>query len=67
MKSSYVNLLLTSGIHPAFIFIYGLSAISSPGQWRAKLLVEEPFERTNAARAVCSEEMWQLIRSVFQV
>ena len=67
MKSSYVNLLLTSGIHPAFIFIYGLSAIASPGQWRAKLLVEEPFERTNAARAVCSEEMWQLIRSVFQV
>lgn len=38
----------------------------SPGQWRAKLLVEEPFERTNAARAVCSEPMWQLIRRAFQ-
>ena len=37
----------------------------SPGQWSARLLVEEPFERTNAARAVCSDEKWDLICRVF--
>jgi len=36
-----------------------------PGQWSARILVEEPFERTNAARAVCSDEKWDLITSVF--
>jgi len=36
-----------------------------PGQWTARLLVEEPFERTNAARAVCSDEKWRLIEAVF--
>jgi len=33
----------------------------SPGQWRAHLLVEEPFDRTNAARAVCNQEKWNLV------
>jgi len=36
-----------------------------PGQWTARLLIEEPFERTNAARAVCSDDKWRLIQSVF--
>lgn len=36
-----------------------------PGQWSAKLLIEEPFDRTNAARAVCSEEKWYDICETF--
>ena len=39
----------------------------APGQWSAMVLVEEPFDRTNAARAVCSAVKWKLIQSVFQV
>jgi len=38
----------------------------APGQWSAMVLVEEPFDRTNAARAVCSAVKWKLIQSVFQ-
>lgn len=36
------------------------------GQWKANLLVEEPFDRTNAARAVCNDVQWQLVKSVFK-
>eukprot|EP00088_Acartia_fossae_P032083 TRINITY_DN32899_c0_g1_i1.p1 TRINITY_DN32899_c0_g1~~TRINITY_DN32899_c0_g1_i1.p1 ORF type:complete len:516 (-),score=114.26 TRINITY_DN32899_c0_g1_i1:429-1976(-) len=38
----------------------------SPGQWRAHLLLEEPFDRTNAARAVCNESQFERIRSVLR-
>lgn len=38
----------------------------SPGQWRARLLMEEPFDRTNAARAVCSDQKWDLVRQTFE-
>ena len=38
---------------------------TGPGQWTACLFVEEPFDRTNAARAVCSNEKWRLITAVF--
>jgi len=34
----------------------------SPGQWSARLLMEEPFDRTNAARAVCNDQKWRLVR-----
>jgi hypothetical protein len=33
----------------------------SPGQWSARILLEEPFDRTNAARAVCNDQKWGLI------
>merc|ERR1711974_540939 len=29
-----------------------------PGQWNAHLLIEDPFERTNVARAVCCGQKW---------
>lgn len=38
----------------------------SPGQWSARLLLEEPFDRTNAARAVCNDQRWRLVRDTFQ-
>jgi len=31
------------------------------GQWSARILLEEPFDRTNAARAVCSDQKWAII------
>lgn len=37
----------------------------SPGQWNARILIEEPFDRTNAARAVCSDQKWGLIVEAF--
>jgi len=37
-----------------------------PRQWTAKLLLEEPFDRTNVARAVCREERWNLVVDAFQ-
>lgn len=37
----------------------------SPGQWNARILLEEPFDRTNAARAVCSDQKWGLILEAF--
>ena len=39
----------------------------SPGQWSAKLLMEEPFDRTNAARAVCNDQKWRLVRATLDV
>ena len=39
----------------------------SPGQWSARLLLEEPFDRTNAARAVCNDQRWRLVKDTFQV
>ena len=39
----------------------------SPGQWSARLLMEEPFDRTNAARAVCSDEKWRLVKATLEV
>jgi len=33
----------------------------NPGQWSARILLEEPFDRTNAARAVCSDQKWEVI------
>jgi len=38
----------------------------SPGQWSARLLLEEPFDRTNAARAVCNDQRWRLVKDTFQ-
>lgn len=38
----------------------------APGQWSARLLMEEPFDRTNAARAVCSDQKWDLVQEVFK-
>ena len=29
--------------------------------------MEEPFDRTNAARAVCSDQKWDMMREVFEV
>nr|ALS04397.1 poly(A) RNA polymerase gld-2-like protein A [Acartia pacifica] len=40
---------------------YARRAKKSPGQWRARLCLEEPFDRTNAARAVCSDEQFRRI------
>jgi len=39
---------------------------SGPGQWSARLLIEEPFDRTNAARAVCNDEKWAMVQHVFK-
>jgi len=39
----------------------------APGQWSARLLMEEPFDRTNAARAVCNDQKWDMVREVFEV
>ena len=39
----------------------------APGQWKAHLLMEEPFDRTNAARAVCNAERWRRVRATFEV
>ena len=39
----------------------------SPGQWRAHMLLEEPFDRTNAARAVCNEAQFDKIKTCIQV
>jgi len=39
---------------------------NGPGQWTANILIEEPFDRTNAARAVCSADKWKLVKSVFK-
>ena len=36
-----------------------------PGQWNAKLLLEEPFDRTNAARSVINAGKWKDIQQVF--
>jgi len=44
---------------------YSREMRTGPGQWSAHLLIEEPFDRTNAARAVCSLEKWNLIKAVF--
>jgi len=38
----------------------------SPGQWSARLLMEEPFDRTNAARAVCNDEKWRLVKATLE-
>jgi len=38
----------------------------APGQWSARLLMEEPFDRTNAARAVCSDQKWDLVRATLE-
>jgi len=38
----------------------------APGQWKAHLLMEEPFDRTNAARAVCNAERWRRVRATFE-
>jgi len=37
----------------------------SPGQWNAKLLMEEPFDRTNAARSVINIDKWKDVTAVF--
>jgi len=37
-----------------------------PGQWTARLLMEEPFDRTNAARAVCNDAKWNMVKRAFQ-
>jgi len=37
------------------------------GQWKAHLLMEEPFDRTNAGRAVISREKWIDVDNTFKV
>lgn len=37
----------------------------SPGQWNAKLHMEEPFDRTNAARSVINAGKWKDVEEVF--
>jgi len=37
----------------------------APGQWNAKLLMEEPFDRTNAARSVINLDKWKDVSAVF--
>jgi len=39
---------------------------NSPGQWKARLLLEEPFTRTNVGRAVCNDKQYQLIQQKFR-
>jgi hypothetical protein len=36
------------------------------GQWSARLLMEEPFDRTNAARAVCNDQKWRLVKATLE-
>jgi len=38
----------------------------APGQWSARLLMEEPFDRTNAARAVCNDEKWRVVKATLE-
>ena len=38
---------------------------NSPGQWNAYILVEEPFDRSNAGRAVCRREKFDAILKAF--
>jgi len=38
----------------------------SPGQWKAYVLMEEPFDRSNAGRAVCKREKFDLILKSFE-
>jgi len=45
---------------------YARSMKLSPGQWRAHMLLEEPFDRTNAARAVCNEAQFDKIKTCIQ-
>ena len=37
----------------------------SPGQWSAYILLEEPFDRTNAGRALCKRDKFDLILKAF--
>lgn len=54
--------VLTAGDCERFARLHKLG----PGQWSARLLMEEPFDRTNAARAVCSDQKWDLIASTLE-
>lgn len=38
----------------------------SLGTWNCRVLVEEPFNRTNVASAVCKDEKWSQILDVFK-
>merc|ERR1712141_79773 len=37
----------------------------SPGQWKAYVLMEEPFDRSNAGRAICKRDKFDLILKAF--
>ena len=36
-----------------------------PGQWSAYILMEEPFDRSNAGRAICRRDKFDLILKAF--
>ena len=38
---------------------------NSPGQWDAYVCIEEPFDRTNAGRAICKRDKFDLILDAF--
>jgi len=40
---------------------------NSPGQWKARLLLEEPFTRTNVGRAVCNDRQYEMIMDKFRM
>ena len=45
---------------------YARSIHFSPGQWDANVLVEEPYDRSNAGRATCRRDAFDDIVGAFQ-
>lgn len=45
---------------------YARSIQNGPGQWDANVLVEEPYDRSNAGRATCRRDAFDDIVNAFQ-
>ena len=39
---------------------------NSPGQWNAYILMEEPFDQSNAGRAICKRDKFDVILKAFE-
>ena len=44
---------------------YAKETKNSPGQWSAYILIEEPFDRTNAGRAIVKRDKFDKILNAF--